>query len=213
MDGVEKFCAAGEDSLRPLSREKREAILNGAALVFEEHGYAGASMSMIVAAAGVSKGTVYQHFPGKAALFGAAVARECSRSLAIAFESATPAAPLEDALRGIAERFITLTMSEKGIAIERIVQAEAERFPELAEAFWQAGPALVLAQLTGFINARQAAGELVVPDAGLAAEQFLALCQTRLVVRRRLGQPQTGDTIASIAAATARLFVAAYGRR
>jgi AcrR family transcriptional regulator len=61
-----------------LSHDKREAILNGAAEVFAAHGYEGASMSMITAAACVSKGTIYQHFDGKAALFGAALAASAS---------------------------------------------------------------------------------------------------------------------------------------
>lgn len=210
MDETEKYSGPAPARLRPLSAEKREAILDGAAAVFAEHGYEGASMSMIVRAAGVSKGTVYQHFPGKAALFGAAVARECARSLAVVFDSVTPDAPLEQALRAVALRFIGLMTSQKGAAIERIVQAEAARFPELATVFWDAGPGPAIAMMTGLITARAAAGELAVEDAGLAAEQFFALCQTRIVMRRRLGQCAGADRPEDIAAAAARMFVRAY---
>ena len=54
---------------RELSPEKTEAILRGAMQEFLEHGYAGARIDKIVAAAGVSKATVYRHFADKAALF------------------------------------------------------------------------------------------------------------------------------------------------
>lgn len=44
------------------------AILEAAALVFEEHGLAGGTTNRIAAKAGVSIGTLYQYFPGKDAL-------------------------------------------------------------------------------------------------------------------------------------------------
>ncbi len=42
---------------------------------FLEHGYAGARIDKIVAAAGVSKATVYRHFADKEALFTALIQR------------------------------------------------------------------------------------------------------------------------------------------
>src|SRR5437588_46985 len=54
---------------------KRDAILDGAWGVFLKHGYALATMDEIAAAAGVSKRTVYDHFPSKEQLFGAIVER------------------------------------------------------------------------------------------------------------------------------------------
>ena len=97
-----------------LSRDKREAILDGAAAVFAAHGYEGASMSMITAAAGVSKGTIYQHFAGKAALFGATVARECERSLAPLFQDPATLPDLAEALRDIGTRLVAMLTSPEG---------------------------------------------------------------------------------------------------
>ena len=51
--------------------EKRAQILRGAAEVFAADGYQGASMARIAAVAGVSKGTLYNYFDTKAALFTA----------------------------------------------------------------------------------------------------------------------------------------------
>ena len=51
----------------------REALLDAAAAVFAESGYAGASVDRIVAAARLSKGTFYWHFKSKEELFLALV--------------------------------------------------------------------------------------------------------------------------------------------
>lgn len=53
-----------------LTDRKRSAILDAAAEQFRLHGYETASMDGIAAAAGVSKRTVYNHFPSKEELFG-----------------------------------------------------------------------------------------------------------------------------------------------
>jgi TetR/AcrR family transcriptional repressor of mexJK operon len=203
---------AVEGAMRALSRDKREAILDGAAEVFAARGYEGASMSMITAAAGVSKGTIYQHFEGKAALFGAAVARECERSLAPLFEDAGYGVDLPAALRDIGMRFVTLLVSEKCVAIERTVHAEAHRFPELAGAFYEAGPGRAIAMMARFLAARVAAGQLAADDPVFAAEQFFMLCQTRVVMRRRLNLALVAEGMERAVDEAVRVFLAAYGR-
>jgi len=50
------------------SKATVEAILAGAAQVFETHGYAGGTTNRIAETAGVSIGTLYQYFPSKEAL-------------------------------------------------------------------------------------------------------------------------------------------------
>ena len=193
-----------------LSKDKHEAILEGAAAIFAAHGYEGASMSMITAAAGVSKGTIYQHFDGKAALFGASLGRECERRLAGVFQDSGNAADLATALRDIGTRFIDMVISPEGLAIERSVMAEARRFPELAEAFFAAGPARAIARMAALLAARTATGDLDIADAEFAAEQFFMLCQTRTVMRTRLGLPlKPGDAARGVSEAV-DVFLRAY---
>ncbi len=54
--------------------QKRAAILEGAIKVFTKNGYEASSMDHIAEVAGVSKRTVYNHFPSKEALFQSIVA-------------------------------------------------------------------------------------------------------------------------------------------
>jgi AcrR family transcriptional regulator len=198
------------DGGRPLSRDKRDAILDGAAAVFEARGYEGASMSMITAAAGVSKGTIYQHFSSKAELFGAAVARECTLVLAPLFQSAENAPDLATALRNIGLRFAEMLLSQKCLAIERTVHAEADRFPELAAAFHNAGPASAIAMMAHLLATRTAEGEVLVKDPEFAAEQFFMLCQTRAVWRRRLGMPVTSEDVTHAVDQAVLVFLKAF---
>jgi AcrR family transcriptional regulator len=195
-----------------LSREKREAILDGAARTFAARGYAGASMSMITAAAGVSKGTIYQHFPGKAALFGAAVGRECERRMTHLFRELGSSADVETDLLEIGRRFLDMLTDAPVLAIERIITAEAEQFPDLAAAFLAAGPARAVGAMASFLAAHAEAGRLAVDDPALAAEQFFMLCQTRVMMRTRLRLAIDPGEQRRVVGAAVRVFLAAYGR-
>ena len=195
----------------PLPSEKRTAILDGAAAVFAEHGYEGASMSMITAAAGVSKGTIYQHFPGKAALFGATVARECERILAEIFQTPASTADLAGRLREICTNAVRQATSPSALAIERIVTAEATHFPELAQIFYDAGPARGIAAMAELLAGEVRAGRLRALDPLLAAEQLLMLAQTRVVMRARLGLAYDPRDVALVVDHAVEVFMRAYG--
>jgi AcrR family transcriptional regulator len=51
----------------------REHLVGIATGLFTEHGYEGTSIEAVLRAAGVSRGALYHHFPGKDALFEAAL--------------------------------------------------------------------------------------------------------------------------------------------
>jgi TetR/AcrR family transcriptional repressor of nem operon len=50
----------------------RERIIQQSAPLFNQHGYAGTSMSALMTASGLEKGGIYRHFPNKQALAAAA---------------------------------------------------------------------------------------------------------------------------------------------
>lgn len=65
-----------------LTDRKRIAILDTAAVQFRLYGFDGVSMDKIAAEAGVSKRTVYNHFPSKDDLFGETIVRLFQRTAA-----------------------------------------------------------------------------------------------------------------------------------
>lgn len=59
--------------LQDRAKATREAILEGAAVVFEEHGYGSASLTQVSEAAQVTKGALYFHFQSKEELARAVI--------------------------------------------------------------------------------------------------------------------------------------------
>ncbi len=57
------------------AQETRNAILDAAEMVFQEHGVSHTSLAEIATAAGVTRGAVYWHFANKADLFDAMIQR------------------------------------------------------------------------------------------------------------------------------------------
>jgi AcrR family transcriptional regulator len=195
-----------------LSPEKRAQILIGASTVFAADGYEGASMARIAFVAGVSKGTLYNYFDSKAALFTAHVGEKCDHYLAHVFDSANHDGDPAEVLRGIGTRMVQMMLSGVGLAIYRVVIAEAAKFPDLARGFFDAGPARAIGFMADWLAEETRQGRLSVPDPAFAAEQFFNLCQTKLVLRRKLEMlPDPPDSdIENVVEAAITMFLQTY---
>ena len=194
------------------SSRKRSLILDSAGAAFAEHGYEGASMSVITRGAGVSKATVYAHFASKAELFSAYVERECERNLKHVFDAIPAGRGIADTLREIGLRMVGLMLSPTGLTVDRIVVSEAEAFPELAQAFFVAGPARGISTMAAWLRIQVGAGLLSVEDPDFVAEQFFTLCQTRVVMRRRLRLPDAmpPGAVERVVDAAVHMFLSTY---
>ena len=192
---------------------KRQQIIAGAETVFTECGYEGASMSRIAVEASVSKGTLYNYFDSKSALFAAFVEQKASQTLATIFQNTQEESDLAITLHGIGLRMMEMILSAGNLMLYRIIISEAGKFPHLAEIFYEAGPRRAIRFMECWLTRRIAAGLLEVPDTAMAAEQFFALCQTRITMQRRLQLTQTTspEEIDQIVQAAVRLFLTAYG--
>ncbi|MBC7973216.1 MAG: TetR/AcrR family transcriptional regulator [Verrucomicrobia bacterium] len=124
---------------RELSPEKTEAILRGAMQEFLEHGYAGARIDKIVAAAGVSKATLYRHFADKEALFTALIQRMAGKANLFQEYDFPPLQeePTVFLKRVATEMLDNVTQNSYELSLFRIIVGESGRFPELAQAFVQ----------------------------------------------------------------------------
>lgn len=82
------------------SRQTVQAILEAAARVLEQHGYAGATTNRIAETAGASVGTLYEYFSDKDAIYDALIEQEIA-ALVVALENADLdlEAPLFDSLK------------------------------------------------------------------------------------------------------------------
>ncbi|WP_448206571.1 TetR/AcrR family transcriptional regulator [Azospirillum sp. sgz302134] len=167
----------------PEAGSKPAQILEAAGKLFLEHGYGAVSMDTVAKTANVSKATLYAHFGSKDELFRAMVACECKgQALAtICVEAASLDAA--EGLRLIGQHFINLILSPKALAAYRVVVGEAHRFPELARAFYEAGPARSMEQVTAYMTEVKRRGQLSIPDPRLAAEMFVGLIKSHAHMR------------------------------
>lgn len=196
-----------------LSPEKQDQILRGAAAVFAEDGYEGASMSRIAARAGVSKGTLYNYFGGKAEMFAAWMVQECQRTLAQVFDATAISGDPATALRGIGLRMLRMMVSQTGITIHRMAVSESLKFPDLARAYYEAGPRRATQHMAAWLDAQTAAGLLHIDDTEFAAQQFFALCQTRLGMLRNCGMlgDVTDAAVERVVDGAVAMFLSFYG--
>ena len=201
-----------EPLVDPLSPERRHAIIDGAGRVFARDGYEGASMAQIAREIGVSKGTLYNYFPSKAALFSGVISTGCDQSLKHIFDIPPSDNQPEETLFRAGTVVMEMMLSPFRQAIHRMVMSEAAQFPELARAFFAAGPQRALNYLANWLRQETAAGRLVAPDPDFAAEQFFALCQTKLVMRSRLRLIETTDPaeVERVVRGAVWLFLRAY---
>lgn len=151
----------------------QERILKAAIKVFAETGYSGASMDVIAAEAGLTKPTLYNHFPSKEALFEAMMTAPRDVML-LAFDP-TDGKDMVEQLLTFAWSYADTVMRPEFLSLARLIIGEAQRFPDVGRAYQQSGPDQVLRGLMGFLSAQRADGRLAFEDAELAAEDFWGL--------------------------------------
>jgi len=194
------------------SAAKRDAIVRAAAQVFLASGYGNASMDQIAAAAGVSKQTVYSHFGDKDTLFEAIIKGKCATLMGEGAGFVVPAGSLETILCETAAKFLAVIMADESIGLYRIILSEAERFPELAAAFYRSGPNAAASRLATFFADAAGKGDIIIDDPRRAADLFFAMLRDDLYLERLLGLRAAPDTneIKARATVVACRFMLAY---
>lgn len=117
-----------------LTDRKREAIVRAAVEEFRSAGYEATSMDRIAAVAGVSKRTVYNHFPSKEELF-ALILEELWQSSVASIELPYRAdQPLDMQLLQLLRQKLDLLGDANFIDLARVAMAEIIHSPERAQA-------------------------------------------------------------------------------
>ena len=191
---------------------RRSAILDCADQVFLEVGFQAASMSVIAARFGGSKGTLYNYFASKEDLFLACVQRHCQtvqeQMSSLYSEGGSP----REVLQRLGRRYVAFVSSEDTVRKFRMIVAEAERAPDLARGFYETGPARGAEMLAAYLQQAMADGALKTADPMRAARQFLALCYTHLSKARLCNVAPAPDeaAIAEDVEEAVRIFLASY---
>ncbi len=114
---------------------KKQLILDTAQRLFCERGYQGTTIDLVVQSAGVSKPTVYSHFPSKQALWQATLEQAIAASEQLRAELAIDASGwCELLLRGFAQ----LAQQPQMLAIYRIMLGEEHKMEAESRALFAA---------------------------------------------------------------------------
>ena len=158
---------------------KRAAILGAARELFLHRGYTGTNMDEVAAPAAVSKQTVYKNFADKHRLFIEVITDDVGYDQPAVREqmAAMPdSTDLEADLRVAARQHLADVMQPRRLRLRlrlrRMLIGEAERFPELAQAWYASGPERSATEFARWFAAWDRRGLVRVPDPMLAAQEF-----------------------------------------
>ncbi|QGM05638.1 TetR/AcrR family transcriptional regulator [Stenotrophomonas maltophilia] len=196
---------------------KAQVVLQAARGVFLANGFSAATTDMIQREAGVSKATVYAHFPNKEALFCAVIEAECAAFTQTIREIQFDRGRLREILSDMARAYLAIVLSPAGLAMFRAVVGEAHRFPHLARTLYLAGPKTVTDLVAAQLSQAAGEGELELGDIGshAAASHFVNLVRGEGQLECLL-HPDSTPSDAQIdqwAAQAVSTFMRAFGKR
>jgi AcrR family transcriptional regulator len=176
---------------RPTSDERRAAMLEAAAAVFFEQGYAATSIDAIIERLGGSKRNIYNEFGSKEGLFIGLVSESAEKALA-AFEAGAIDHPdLRETLLEFGRRLMGILTTPTMLGVYRTIVMEAQRFPDLARAFYDKGPGRAASRLHEVLETAKGNGEVHVGDCAMAADHFVGMLRDNFHLRIVLGlQPE-----------------------
>lgn len=213
---------AGAAAETTRSGRSRQAIIQAAAEVFLRRGYLGATTDEVAARASVSKQTIYKHFADKQHMFAEVildttvqVAGGLSGAVTSTLQDVQDTQEVGKALRGLADSFLEVLLQPEVIRLRRLVIAEADRFPEIGQAWFERRFDRALVVLGEALQGLAGRGLLHnLSDPALAAYQFAGLVMYKpmnQVMFAGTDAPPPADQLSRIADSAVGTFLAVYG--
>lgn len=164
---------------RPTSAQaaaRHEQLLETALDMFLEHGYESVTIEMIALRMQMAKRTVYARYADKASLFLAAVRRAIEaqvvpRETLDGFDNGD----LAETLEAVARLRIGQAMTPNGLRLQRILNNENFRFPEIFSTSYTLSTGPVIEFVTGVLDRAVESGRITPTDTDLAARAFMSM--------------------------------------
>jgi len=193
---------------REQALQRHDQLLDSALDLFLDKGFEQATIEAIAASVGMTKRTVYARYADKAALFRATVQRAIERLIVPADALlSVECAEFEATLAAIAWLRVGQVMTPTGLKLQRIINTESYRFPEIFTMAFEQGARPVIEFLAGLLRRETAAGRLSVADPSRAATVFMSMVVSgpvRIIVS---GHRLTRDEIEERMQFAIRLFL------
>lgn len=201
-----------------LAKSKRDRILEAAATVFCQDGYAGASIDAVATKAGVSRQTIYNHVGDKDGLFKDVVAALTDKSAAkfLVLMEGFPDRPddIGRELTAFAAHFLNhMTQDKTSRWLLKLAENESGRYPELFTVWREYGSGRKRSLVAAHLSQLAVNGYLDLDDPVLAARQFMALLTAEWRAEFQLGRFPSEEECAGMAARAVKTFLRAFGKR
>src|SRR6187399_156768 len=148
-------------TLRMTSDLRRQLILSAAKRCFARNGFAGTTTKSVAAAAAISEGLLFKHFPSKAALYAEILAEECEAdpdlTHLLGMEPST--ATLVELVRGMVGHFMEITDDEQEAQRLRLMTSSHLDDGEFARLLYGKVGALIGPVFTTSLDRAVTAGE------------------------------------------------------
>ncbi|AWK88278.1 TetR/AcrR family transcriptional regulator [Azospirillum thermophilum] len=175
-----------EPGAQPRGRLRCRALLDAAADLFVEKGYAATSLTEILERAGGSRATLYKHFGDKEGLFRTMMEEHCAQileTMVVRRESDGTDRP-EERLFQLGMQISDTLVSQQTIAILRTLVSEGARIPDIVESFFRIGPQQTNGRITDYFLELAEAGLIAVDSPQSAAQAFTGMIAGNLLMRR-----------------------------
>jgi AcrR family transcriptional regulator len=197
---------------RPQARcdeETRAIIFDAARSEFASSGYATTSMESVARRAGVSTKTLYRLIPTKAALFEAMITERIDRFASVVRLKACDGRDIKAALREALIVCGELVLDGEVIALQRLIVADSEKFPEIAETFYHKAIRRTERTLADWLQALSERSLIRIDDAEATAGMLLGMLvfQPQRAVLFAHAPPPDREQLERRADAVAELFL------
>jgi AcrR family transcriptional regulator len=191
-----------------VAAQRHAAMLEKALDLFLDRGFEQTTLEAIAASLGMTKRTIYARYADKAALFKAAVAQAIERWIMPHDKlNALQTDDLEGTLLGIARIRIAHVLAPEGLRMQRILNSESYRFPEIMMSAYDKSSRPVIEFLADILARHHAKGAIAVDDATLAATVFLGMVVGGPTRKITAGMPPNAKEIDARVRYSVRLFL------
>jgi AcrR family transcriptional regulator len=171
---VEARRSRGRPQVR-CDEETRAVILEAARQAFAASGFAATSIENVARRAGVSTKTLYRLVPDKKALFEATVTDRLDRFVSTVSLRACEGGDIEAALPDALLTCADLVLDPEVIALQRLILADSDKFPDIAETFYNKAMLRSVAALAEWLLVQQKRGLIVLDEVEAAAGMLLGM--------------------------------------
>jgi AcrR family transcriptional regulator len=153
----------------------RRIIFEAARHEFAANGFARANIESVARRAGISTKTLYRLIPNKAALFEAMVTDRLDQFVSTVRLRACEGRDIESALGEALFACAALLLNSDVIALQRMVLAEGDKFPEIARTFYTKAMRRTAATLANWLGVEKERGLIVIEDPEIVAGILLGM--------------------------------------